>query len=614
MKGVARLPSAIYRIGTNSSRFSSKVLFPYTSKPKCQQKSGANNSGLTSENILCKNISSATETNQDNENKTSPRWQIEDGSYFNKGLGAAAIATAISVSSILFYKYKKGVKAEESIAIENDRGNILQSAGERKQKLPEFTRDQVAKHDGAASNEIWVTYKNGVYNITDFIPKHPGAKNIMMAAGGSIEPFWSIYAVHNNNREVYALLEEYRIGNLSEADVKLNEGLTSSSDGDIFSDEPTRHPALKLVSMKPFNAEIPLALAADSFYTPNELFYVRNHLGTPNFANEDEYELELTGVGLPEDGKVLKLSDIKKFPKYEVVSTIQCGGNRRAEMKAVKDLKGLPWTGGAIGNAKWAGARLYDVLKAAGLNEDQIEAKHVQFEGYDRGADGSPYGASIPISKAFSPYGDVLLAYEMNGEVLPRDHGYPIRVVVPGVVGARNVKWLNNIIVSSAESDSHWQQNDYKSFNPSVNWDTVDFSKSPAIQDMPVTSAICEPSNHTVVKVSSKNGNEIKLKGYAWAGSGNRIIRVDLTPDKGKSWFEAKLEEQDNAQEPRHYGWTIWSANYKVPDGVKDVEIWSKAVDSSYNVQPESFENIWNLRGLLSNAYFRLKVKIDQSD
>ena len=80
------------------------------------------------------------------------------------------------------------------------------------------------------------------------------------------------------------------------------------------------------------------------------------------------------------------------------------------------------------------------------MTEDEAKAKHVHFEGYDRGADGSPYGASIPISKAFSTYGDVLLAYEMNGEVLPRDHGYPIRAVVPGVVGARNVKWLNQII------------------------------------------------------------------------------------------------------------------------------------------------------------------------
>ena len=121
-----------------------------------------------------------------------------------------------------------------------------------------------------------------------------------------------------------------------------------------------------MVNKTPFNAEIPLELAADSFYTPNDLFYVRNHLGTPNFVGEDEYELDISGVGLSEDSKTLTLSDIKKFPKYEVVSTIQCGGNRRAEMKAVKDLHGLSWTGGAIGNAKWAGARLYDVLKAAG--------------------------------------------------------------------------------------------------------------------------------------------------------------------------------------------------------------------------------------------------------
>jgi sulfite oxidase len=88
--------------------------------------------------------------------------------------------------------------------------------------------------------------------------------------------------------------------------------------------------------------------------------------------------------------------------------------------------------------------------------------------------------------------------------------------------------------VSDVESDSHWQQNDYKSFNPSVDWDTVDFSKSPAIQDMPVTSAICEPSNNTIVKVSKKDGNVLNVKGYAWAGSGNKIIRVDLTPDKGR--------------------------------------------------------------------------------
>ena len=110
-----------------------------------------------------------------------------------------------------------------------------------------------------------------------------------------------------------------------------------------------------------------------------------------------------------------------------MTSTIQCGGNRRAEMNQIKEIKGLMWKGGAIGNAKWAGVRLSDVLKEYDLNG----IKHVQFEGYDEGSDGSPYGASIPIAKAMS--GDVILAYEMNGDTLPRDHGYPVRYL-PGLL------------------------------------------------------------------------------------------------------------------------------------------------------------------------------------
>ena len=92
-------------------------------------------------------------------------------------------------------------------------------------------------------------------------------------------------------------------------------------------------------------------------------------------------------------------------------------------MNQIKEIKGLMWKGGAIGNAKWAGVRLSDVLKEYDLKG----IKHVQFEGYDEGSDGSPYGASIPIAKAMS--GDVILAYEMNGDTLPRDHGYPIRYI-----------------------------------------------------------------------------------------------------------------------------------------------------------------------------------------
>ena len=104
-------------------------------------------------------------------------------------------------------------------------------------------------------------------------------------------------------------------------------------------------------------------------------------------------------------------------------------------------------------------------------------------------------------------------------------------------------------------------------FNPGVDWDTLDYSKSPAIQNMPVTSQICEPDNGTKVKVRADG--TVKVKGYAYSGGGNRIIRVDLTADGGKTWFEGTIDQQDTVKEPRHYGWTVWSANVKViPVGI----------------------------------------------
>ena len=206
-------------------------------------------------------------------------------------------------------------------------------------------------------------------------------------------------------------------------DVKENNKLATESDPYFF--EPERNPGLVVNNAKPFNAETPLEILDKHFYTPNEWFYIRNHLPTPDVTAE-EYELDVA-FDDGKDEKTLNLSDLKtKFQKVEITSSIQCGGNRRAEMNEIKPIKGLMWKGGAIGNAKWGGVRLSDVLQDYNLTG----IKHVQFEGYDEGSDGSPYGASIPIEKAMS--GNVILAYEMNNEVLPRDHGYPIRVVATG--------------------------------------------------------------------------------------------------------------------------------------------------------------------------------------
>ncbi|EDV95285.1 sulfite oxidase, mitochondrial [Drosophila grimshawi] len=477
----------------------------------------------------------------------------------------------------------------------------------KREELPTYSVEDVLRHNTPESR-IWITYGLGVYDVTEFAPNHPGGDKILMAAGNAIDPFWAIYQQHNT-LQVLQLLETFRIGNLNKIGA-INDDDVGDELGSPWAQEPKRHALLKPASKRPFNAEPPIGMLADKFYTPNELFYVRNHLPVPSI-NPDEYELELVvELSNAQSNRTFNLDDIQKMPKHTVTAAIMCGGNRRSEMTRIKPVKGLSWGPGAVGNAKWSGARLCDVLQAQGVQPD--ERLHVIFEGADLDPTAHPYGASIPLSKALDPRGDVVLAYEMNDQPLSRDHGYPIRAIVPGTVGARNVKWLTRIVVTDSESDSHWQQNDYKGFSPSTDWDTVDFSLAQAIQAMPVTSAICTPMPEERVKVD-KDGC-ITVRGYAWSGGGRRIERVDLTSDAGKTWHVAQLE-QENLPDGRHYGWSLWTARLPISaDQQKEqhMEIWAKAVDSSYNVQPEAFENIWNLRGVLANAYHKVKVKLSQ--
>ncbi|KAL7307952.1 hypothetical protein TKK_0000044 [Trichogramma kaykai] len=506
---------------------------------------------------------------------------------------------------ITYYLYKDDIKNNISSFINVHAFKIQNSpngreAGARRAELPTYTMQQVSEHDNLI-NGIWVSYKEGVYNITDFVRKHPGGQSkIMMAAGGSIDPFWMIFANHQTD-EILVLLESMRIGNLRSEDVYKHK------DEDIYDPyalEPVRNQMLHINGKKPFCAEPPPPMLVKNFITPKEVFYVRNHLPVP-YIDEENYELELAAE--EKTMKTFNIEDIKKYPQHTITSAIMCGGNRRSEMGAEKPLKGLSWNVGAIGNASWTGAKLSDVLRDLGVKEEDYN--HIQFEGMDIDPSGVPYGASIPISKALDPRADVLLAYKMNGEDIPLDHGYPLRVIVPGVVGARNVKWVNRIILSKNESPSQFQQNDYKGFSPSINWDNVDFKTAPAIQEMPVTSAICCPQKDEKITVA-KDGT-IPVKGYAWSGGGKKIIRVDVTADQGETWHIAELVAQDpDAKEGRHYAWTLWSLNLPVDKMKKSVEIWVKAVDSQYNTQPESFKNIWNLRGFLCNAYHKVKVNL----
>ncbi|GAB6029610.1 hypothetical protein CHUAL_005350 [Chamberlinius hualienensis] len=475
------------------------------------------------------------------------------------------------------------------------------SASVRFPNLPTYTANDVAKHD-TKEKGIWVSFRSGVYDLTEFVDQHPGGDKILMGAGGALEPFWLLYAFHDSP-QIYRMLENYRIGNLAEDDI----GEATQNMSDPYSGDPKRHAALKPSSVKPFNAEPPLQILVESHHTPNDLFFVRHHLPVPNI-DEANFELEIEGDKRKTSN--FKLQDLKvKFPQYTVDATLQCAGNRRSEMTKLKPVKGLNWGSAAISNAKWTGVKLRDVLLSLGYRDDDPKLKHVQFEGLDTDVTGTSYGASISYEKAMDPKGDVLLAFEMNGEPLPRDHGYPLRVIVPGIVGARNVKWVTRIILSEEESNSHWQQNDYKGFSPDVDWDTVDFKSAPAIQELPVQSAICDPVEGS--KVSVVNG-KVKVSGYSWSGGGRQVVRVDVSADGGKSWHTAQLHPCDSPLN-HSWAWRLWQVEIPVSADTKSnskLELICKAVDSSYNVQPDTVAPVWNLRGVLNNAWHRVNVTV----
>lgn len=457
---------------------------------------------------------------------------------------------------------------------------------------------EVRKH-GRRSPTRWVVRGTRVYDITEWIPNHPGGEVILRAVGGVIDVYWDIFSIHKK-QDVYDILEQYYIGEIDPRD--LVDGRVPQDDvEDPFEDDPQRDKSLKLHSTKPCNAETPVE-ALENFLTSSEQFYVRNHLWAPKL---DEQSHRLT-IELPDgDEKVYSLEDLKKFAQVDVTATLQCSGNRRKHMtEGARYASGLQWGIGALSTATFRGVRLRDILADAGFTLDQPDSnaiQHVQFQGAEA------YGASIPIDKALSRYGDVLLVHSMNGAPLPQDHGFPLRVLVPGHVAARSVKWLNRIVLAEDESQSQWQQRDYKCFGPNQSGADVDWASAPAIQETPVQSAITSlkdlPKGNRLLQVYGLEEDAVEVRGYAFAGGGREIVRVDVSPDDGRSWTQAELLD-DEAAGSKRWAWKQWKL--VLPRRLAGRTFVVKAVDEGYNTQPESYEPFYNFRGNLTSGWHRV--------
>ncbi|CAN6879056.1 unnamed protein product [Brassica oleracea] len=390
-----------------------------------------------------------------------------------------------------------------------------------------------------------------------------------------------------------------------------------------YSQEPSRDPCFKVNAkasspffFEPFNAEPPRSALVSSYVTPVHLFYKRNHGPIPIVDHIENYSVAVTG--LIDNPKMLFIKDIRSLPKYNVTATLQCAGNRRTAMSKVRNVRGVGWDVSAIGNAVWGGAKLADVLELLGIPKltgfTTLGGRHVEFVSVDRCKEenGGPYKASIPLSQATNPDADVLLAYEMNGEILNRDHGFPLRVVVPGVIGARSVKWLDSINLLAEECQGFFMQKDYKMFPPSVNWDNINWSSRRPQMDFPVQSAICSLEDVQMVRPG-----KVSIKGYAVSGGGRGIERVDISMDGGKSWVEASrtqkpgrdyISEHNSSDK---WAWVLFEATIDVS---QSTEVIAKAVDSAANVQPENVESVWNLRGVLNTSWHRGLLRLGHSN
>ena len=221
--------------------------------------------------------------------------------------------------------------------------------GVRRPNLPTYRSKDVEAHNTMATR-IWVTYRHGVYDVTDWVATHPGGNKILLAAGKQLEPYFNTYAVHKSKMAL-DIMEDLRIGNLHPDDMKV---VKLKASDDPYYNDPTRHPALKVNSEKPFNAETPIELVTQSYLTPNDLFFVRNHLPVPRIDIKN-FKLTLAGEGMKSPINYT-IGDLKKkFKVHKITSTVQCAGNRRSEMAQTKPVKGLSWSSNAISTAEWTG-------------------------------------------------------------------------------------------------------------------------------------------------------------------------------------------------------------------------------------------------------------------
>ncbi|ONK10585.1 sulfite oxidase [Streptomyces sp. MP131-18] len=333
------------------------------------------------------------------------------------------------------------------------------------------------------------------------------------------------------------------------------------------------------------------ALRDTGFHTPNDLFFVRNHTVTPTI-DADAWRLTVWGDGLRGGPREFGLDELRALPATTSDAFVECAGNGRGfyTSQQGETVSGTAWSLGAIGVARWRGVRLAEVLRLAGLGPHAVD---VQPRGLDAdyvsgGVNLGRVRRPLPLAKALD---DVLLAYEMNGEPLPPDHGSPVRALVPSWVGIASVKWVGDIEVSAEPLYSPWNTDLYRLFGPSY----------PVEGSAPLTRQTLKSAFELAFPAAFPVGRTARLTGRSWSGAG-RVRRVEVSTDGGARWQPARLHDR-----PRRDSWVRWSADW-TPHAAGPAELLARATDEHGNTQPERAE--FNEQGYLFGAVVRHPVTV----
>ncbi|KAF4469412.1 nitrate reductase [Fusarium albosuccineum] len=384
---------------------------------------------------------------------------------------------------------------------------------------------------------------------------------------------------------------------------------------------------IRLTGVHPFNVEAPLSdLYDDGFLTSENLHYVRNHGLVPKCEDSEVLDWEFQVEGLVENPIRMSVRDlINDYEQATYPVTLVCAGNRRKEQNIVRKTKGFSWGAAGVSTAIWTGVPIGDLLAAA---KPKRGARYVCFEGADKLPNGY-YGTSIKLNWCMDPNRGVMVAHKMNGEPLEPDHGKPVRIIIPGQIGGRSVKWLRRIIVTSQPSDNWYHIYDNRvlptmvSPEESANLPEVWKNENYAIYDLNVNSAICYPAHNETVPFLDAPAS-YKVRGYAYGGGGRRITRVEVTLDKGKTWTLSNIRyfEDDYRNAPEGdtlYGgrmdmwwretcfcWCFWELDIPIDDLREADDIMIRAMDESMMVQPRDM--YWSVLGMMNNPWFRIVI------